>query len=101
MLHLEEVDDLAREVAQKHLAAFGVQDVKSEPTTDSEGNDALRITITIQSTDRISGSGDALLDTLSEIWRRLEESNDLRFPIITYTTEEEEEELKNLGDSEA
>lgn len=98
MLQTKEVDEMAREVAQKHLAALGVQNVHSEPATDSEGNEALRITITIQSAERIAESGGAFLKTLSEISRRLESSGDLRFPIIDYITEQE---LSSVDDPEA
>lgn len=89
MLDLNQVDAIAREVATKHLAALGVEDVASQITVDSRGNDALRITITIHSADRASGSGDAVLDTLSEISVRLQEAGDDRFPIIDYVTEQE------------
>jgi hypothetical protein len=98
MLKPEQIDHIARQVAQQHLAALGVQDVQSEPTIDSDGNEALRITITIHSADKASESGDALLDTLSEISLRLQEEGDPRFPIIDYVTEEE---LGRVGDSES
>ena len=89
MLQLRDVDVIVREVAQRHLASLGVQNVQSEPTTDSEGNDALRITITLQSAEGIAHSGGALLDTLTEMLDRLNEAKDPRFAIIDYVSEEE------------
>lgn len=89
MLELNQVDAIAREVATKHLAALGVEGVASEPAVDSQGDEALRITITIRSADKIPGNGQQFLKTLTEIWGRLEEANDSRFPIIDYATQEE------------
>lgn len=97
MLELNQVNQLVREVAEKHLAALGVQNVESERATDSAGNDALRITITIQSADRIAESGGQALDTLSEVLMRLEKEGDSRFPIMDYVTAEE---LTNVDDSQ-
>jgi hypothetical protein len=88
-LELEQIDAIAREIAEKHLAALGVQKVVSEPAADSKGDEALRITITIHSSAKIAQSGDALLDTLSEIMTRLEEEGDPRFPILDYAAEDE------------
>lgn len=95
-LELAKVDAIAREVAEKHLAVLGIQNVESQPTTDSEGKDALRITITIRSADRIAERGGQALDALSEILARLENAGDTRFPIIDYITEEE---LTDVDDS--
>jgi hypothetical protein len=89
VLKLNEVDSIAREAAEKHLAALGVQKVVSEAAVDSRGDEALRITITIHSAEKIPQSGDALLDTLSEIMTRLEEKGDSRFPIVDYAAEDE------------
>ncbi len=89
MLELNEIDGIAREIAEKHLSALGVQKVVSEPAVDAQGDEALRITITIHSGEKIAQSGDALLDTLSEIMTRLEEKGDPRFPILDYAAEGE------------
>ncbi|MDZ3837392.1 MAG: hypothetical protein U0S49_08465 [Rhodospirillales bacterium] len=89
MLELNEVANIAREAAEKHLAGLGVTGVVSEPAVDSRGDEALRITITIHSAEKIARSGDALLDTLSEIMTRLEEKGDSRFPIVDYAAEDE------------
>lgn len=97
MLTLEQVDAIVREVATRHLAALGVTDVASEPTVDSQGDEALRITITVQSGKRVGESGGPLLDTLSEISTLLQQGGDPRFPIIEYAAEDE----PNVDDSES
>jgi hypothetical protein len=88
-LELEQIDAIAREIAEKHLAALGVQKVVSEPAADSKGDEALRITITIHSSAKIAQSGGPLLDTLSEISSRLQEKGEGRFPIIQYAADDE------------
>jgi hypothetical protein len=89
MLTGESVLQIAGEVAKAHLPAGAFDRAVSEPTTDSEGREALRITLVIApgATDRISG--DAALNTLFHIQKRLNEAGDDRFPIVEYATSEE------------
>jgi len=68
----------------------------SQPTVDSEGRDALRITIVIESGAAARIKGDAALDTLVQIQDRLREAGEERFPIVEYATKEE---LEESGDS--
>lgn len=89
MLELDQVDDIALAVARKHLSALDVQGVVSEPTVDSQGDEALRITITLRSGRKIAESGGPLLETLSEISTLLQEGGESRFPIIEYAAEDE------------
>ena len=93
MLDLEEVTKISSEIANANLPPRGVVRVESEPTVDSEGQDALRLIIVVapEAADRISG--DAVVDTLVQIHDRLRDAGDERFPIIEYTTEAELEEI--------
>lgn len=95
---MAEINDIVRDIAARHLGALGVEAVNTEPTVDSQDKDALRITIVIASARAASESGDALLDTLSEIHRTLSEKGDERFPIIEYATKEE---LESVDDPES
>ena len=47
MLDQETIDTIARQVATANLSSTNVTGVFSAPTTDSEGRDALRITIVL------------------------------------------------------
>lgn len=60
-----------------------------EPTTDSLGRDALKITVVITpgATGRIDGG--AVLDALAKVQERLREMGEDRIPIIEYATEAE------------
>jgi hypothetical protein len=93
MLDLEKVTQISSEVAKANLPPRGVVRVESEPTFDSEGQDALRVTIVVapEAADKITG--DAVVDTLVQIHDRLRDAGDARFPIIEYTTEAELEEI--------
>jgi hypothetical protein len=75
-----------------------VRRVLSRPALDSDGHEALHITIVLKrgSADKISG--DKALDTLVEIDRALRDAREDRFPIIDFVTEEE---LESVGDTES
>lgn len=98
MLEISAIDELVSEIAKKHLSVLGVEAVHTEPAVDSQGKDALRITITITSPDNIPSIGDKLLDTLFEIQTQLAEKGEERFPIIEYATKDE---LEAVDDSES
>lgn len=95
MLQDFRIKEIAGEVARAHLKSTSVADVLSEPVTDSEGHEALRITIVIGQDAAKRLPGDAVLDTLVQIQDRLREAGEERLPIVEYATEEE---LENGGD---
>ena len=68
------------------LTPGAVDRVFSEPAIDSTGRDALRITIVIQDEALPKISGDAVVDTLVRVQRRLFEAGEERFPIVEYAT---------------
>ncbi|MGC2778811.1 MAG: hypothetical protein WA418_24595 [Bradyrhizobium sp.] len=95
MIDRNKINQIAKEVAAAHLSSENIVDAISEPTTDSEGRDALRITIVIKPGVVQRFAGDAVLDTLVQIQDRLREAGEERFPIIEYATEDE---LQESGD---
>jgi hypothetical protein len=105
MHELLKVNGVVKKAASAALKRkAGVQRVFSEPAADSEGLEALRITIVLKrgSADKISG--DKALNTLVGVERALREAGEDRFPIIDYVTEEElesEDELESSGDSQS
>jgi hypothetical protein len=99
MLELSKVNQVVKKAASAILKPpAGVRRVESEPTLDSQGDEALHITIVLRrgSADKISG--DSALDTLVGIERALRDAREDRFPIIDFVTEEE---LESSGDSES
>jgi type IV secretory pathway VirJ component len=96
MIENERVAEIAAQIATANLAS--VSAAKSEATVDSEGRDALKITIVLMpgSTASIESKADAVLDTLVQIKNRLQEEGEERFPIVEYATQEE---LDESGDS--
>lgn len=95
MLNQDKIAQIAHRVAAAHLGG-AIDDVMSAPTTDSQGRDALRITIVIKSGSAAKLGGNAILDTLVQIQEELRESGEDRFPIVEYATQEE---LQDSGDS--
>jgi hypothetical protein len=90
MLELAKVNDVVKKAASAVLKRrAGVQRVFSEPTSDSQGHDALHITIVLKPGDADKISGDMALDTLVEIEKALRGASEDRFPIIDFATEEE------------
>jgi|SRR6266568_4360549 len=98
MLASDQIDQIVHEVAKANLTPTNVDRVLSESAVDSQGNDALRITIVIppDAVARIKGA--AVVDTLVQIQNRLRDAGEERFPIVEYATQEE---LEDSGDSES
>jgi hypothetical protein len=95
MLDEKKIRQIAREVATANLSSANFTSVLSGPAVDSEGHDALRITIVIKPAAVSKIGGDAVLDTLVQIRNRLLKEGEERFPIIEYATEKE---LSESGD---
>jgi hypothetical protein len=96
MLTLDQIDRLVGEVAATTLAPGVVNRIFSEAVIDSAGGDALRITIVIDDNALSKISGDATVDTLVAVQKRLFEAGEERFPIVEYATVRE---LAQSGDS--
>lgn len=67
MLTLAQISELAEEVARAKLTPNVVKQVLAEPTTDSEGHEALRVTFVIEPGAANRIKGDLILDTLVQI----------------------------------
>lgn len=61
----------------------------TEPTTDSEGKEALRITLVLTPAAAKTFTGDQAVDLILSIQSSLLKEGDERFPIIEYATEDE------------
>jgi hypothetical protein len=96
MLNEKRIQEIAQEVAIANLASANISSVSSSTAIDSEGHDALRITIVIKPGSLSKIEGDATLDTLVGIQDRLRREGEERFAIIEYATKEE---LDAGGDS--
>jgi len=93
MLSHKKIDQIASSVARANISRHGVRTVFSEPTSDLEGKDALRITIVVTPDAVEKLKGDAALNTLVQIVLRLQSAGEERFPYIEYSTEDELEAI--------
>ena len=89
MLDEKKIREIAQEVATANLTSTNVTSVSSSATIDSEGHDALPITIVIKPGSESKIAGDAALDTLVGIKDRLRGEGEERFAIVEYATREE------------
>jgi RecB family exonuclease len=89
MLDEKQIKKIAREVAAANLASSNISSVTSSSAIDSEGHDALRITIVIKPGAELKIKGDATLDTLVGIKDRLRREGEERLAIVEYATKEE------------
>jgi hypothetical protein len=96
MLHEKRILEIAQEVASAKLTSANVSSVSSSAAIDSEGHEALRITIVIKPGSESRIKGDATLDTLVGIQDRLRSEGEERFAIVEYATKRE---LSAGGDS--
>ena len=98
MLNEARIAEIAREVAREKLTPKWFENVMVEPAVDSDGNDAVWITIIIAPSAVRRLRGEAVLDTLVELRNRLDAEGEARFPIVEYATQEE---LAASGDPES
>src|SRR6266568_8146412 len=92
MIDNDKIANIATQVATANLPSQSVTSVFSAPTVDSQGNEALHITIVLAPEAVPSLSGDAVLNNLVQIKKQVHSAGEDRFPIIEYATEDELED---------
>lgn len=90
-----DVSKVVEKAAKSALGRKNVVRVFTEPSSDAEGRDALRITIVLVPGAVDRAEGDALLNNLLKIHDSLYELGEQRTPIVGYATEEELAEIGN------
>jgi len=89
LLELSQIDEIAGKAASSILKKGGVSRVSSKPTLDSDGKEALEVTVILNNDRSAEVTGDLALDTIVKIGRNLSQSGEERFPIVRFATEEE------------
>jgi hypothetical protein len=99
MLKLAKVNEVVSKAASAAISSgAGIQRVDSEPTLDSQGKEALDITIVLKRGSAGKISGDSALDTLVTVEKALRKAKEERVPIISFVTEGELDD--SSGDTE-
>lgn len=98
MLEADQISRIVSEVVRANTTPTSVRRVTTEPAVDSEGKDALRITIVVTPEAVAQLEAGPVVDTLVQVQDRLREAGEDRFPIIDYATEAE---LEEVGDFES
>jgi hypothetical protein len=91
MLDLKEAHKVIDKAATTILKKVGVRRVLTERRADSDGNEALAVTVVIKRGRIDKLSGELSTKALLKIWDALEDSGDDRIPLISFTPEEEME----------
>lgn len=89
MLDDNQVQQIARQVATANLSSASFTSVLSSSTVDSEGHDALRITIVLKPGVADKIKGDAALDMLVQMQQQLRKAGEERFPFVEFATKQE------------
>jgi hypothetical protein len=89
MLDSRRVSEFTERAFRKHVPQADLERVVAEPATDSEGNEALRITLVLKPDSAGELTGDQALDLLVAIQQTLRAEGEERFPIVQYATEQE------------
>jgi hypothetical protein len=86
---MHHVTELASEVARAALSGRQIESVSVEPSVDSLGNDALRVTVVAQraAADRLPG--EVIVEFENTLRDRLEQLGDERLPIVDILTPED------------
>lgn len=85
MLTPKVIEETALRVASKHLPKGAIESVSSVDAIDSDGFDAVRITITLKRDAAKKIRGDEVLDALVGIQNALASAGEGRTPIIEYS----------------
>jgi hypothetical protein len=89
MLKISQVNQVVETAAATALKRVGVRRVVSAPTTDSDGHEALSVTVVLNSGDGVQATGEEALDAIVRIGQDLRDAGEDRQPIIEFATEEE------------
>lgn len=89
MLDFLAIERIASRAAKDRIPGGALERVLIAPTTDSEGKDALRITMVIRPEAVKVITGDSALDLLVELQQELSKMHEERFPIVEFSTQDE------------
>ncbi len=89
MLDSNQISDIAGQVVRTKLSKAHLERIVTESATDSDGNEALRITLVFKPEAAKKLTGDNALDLLVGIQQKLQAEGEERFPIVEYATEQE------------
>lgn len=89
MLQDARIKEIALEVARTDLPDWLVEDALIQAAMDSQGGDALRITLVVQPFEWADDDGDSFLRFLVDLHSRLEREGEERLPIPTIATRDD------------
>jgi hypothetical protein len=100
MLNDPQIQTLMKRIAAGVLPGNQLVEVRSEPTVDADGKDALRITLVISDEAANTLTGEQLSSLLLDIHDCLLNEGDERFPLIYYATPDDLDESNSHIDED-
>ena len=99
MLNSKQIADVASASALTYLGEAHFVRAEANTTTDSEGNEAIRLTVVLKPDAVPYLNGDFALDILVDVQDALSKKNEHRLVIVEYATEQElaEDAEENIG----
>jgi hypothetical protein len=90
MLALDQITEVAQEIARAKFGAKRVEDVRVEPMSDWTGADALRVLVVLHpSVVKQLKNGKKASAMLFDLGNRLDRLGEQRFAYVDYATQEE------------
>lgn len=83
-----DLDRIVGQVAAASLPGHEIARIETEPDSDADGSEGIRVTVVLVGDDA-SLSGDEALNTIVELRQALQRAGDDRFPFIDFTNESE------------
>lgn len=96
MLDNLRITEIAGNVVRAQVAGNRLERILAAPTTDSEGKEALRITLVLKPDAAKELTGAQAVDVLVGIQQSLWREGEQRFPIVEYATEQELREDEDI-----
>ena len=89
MLNEPQLQKLMTDVVHGRLPKMQLEQVLTEPMIDSDGENALRITLVLSTESARALTGDETLGLLVEVQESLRREGEERFAIIEYATQDD------------
>jgi len=100
MMDKANIEALAKQVATATLGIGSVASVSSAPTIDSEGQDALQLTIVLSPAFATVLNGSQVVKTMVQVHDSLQKQGEQRSPFVNFTTEGELIRFKAAGNDD-
>jgi len=98
MVEDQELRRIVHDAVAAHMPAGKLERVAVESYLNSVNEEGLNVTIVIPDDDPLPIDGQGVLDIMLEVFDRLQEAGETRFPVLSFASEDE---LAHCGDTDS